>query len=98
MANIYTTGKLKQSSAYIFLLACFFFLGQAKLGMKECVQHDLLQPYPVLWEKEGDYVAHVKFTVLVMPNGTFFFWFCCALGDLCHLWMSLRGKCLLFNV
>ena len=46
--------------------------------MKECVQHDLLQPYPVLWEKEGDYVAHVKFTVLVMPNGTFFFWFCCA--------------------
>jgi curved DNA binding protein len=43
---------------------------QAKLGMKECVQHDLLQPYPVLWEKEGDYVAHVKFTVLVMPNGT----------------------------
>ena len=54
------------------LFAFFFFFksGQAKLGMKECVDHDLLTPYPVLWEKEGDQVAHVKFTVLVMPNGT----------------------------
>jgi len=43
---------------------------QAKLGMKECVQHGLLQPYPVLFEKDGDYVAHVKFTVTVMPNST----------------------------
>ena len=40
--------------------------------MKECVQHELLQPYPVLWEKEGDHIAHVKFTVLVMPNGRLF--------------------------
>jgi len=43
---------------------------QAKLGMKECVEHSLLQPYPVLYEKEGDHVAHVKFTVTVMPNST----------------------------
>ena len=33
-------------------------------------EHGLLQPYPVLYEKEGDYVAHVKFTVLLMPSGT----------------------------
>ncbi|CAL5351520.1 unnamed protein product [Camellia sinensis] len=43
---------------------------RARFGLVECVNHDLLQPYPVLHEKPGDYVAHVKFTVLLMPNGS----------------------------
>lgn len=43
---------------------------RARLGLVECVNHDLLQPYPVLHEKPGDFVAHVKFTVLLMPNGS----------------------------
>ncbi|XP_020583209.1 ERBB-3 BINDING PROTEIN 1 [Phalaenopsis equestris] len=42
---------------------------RARLGLVECVNHDLLQPYPVLHEKPGDLVAHIKFTVLLMPNG-----------------------------
>ncbi|KAK1398186.1 ERBB-3 BINDING PROTEIN 1 like [Heracleum sosnowskyi] len=43
---------------------------RVRLGLVECVNHDLLQPYPVLHEKSGDYVAHIKFTVLLMPNGS----------------------------
>ncbi|KAI9380590.1 hypothetical protein POPTR_016G119700v4 [Populus trichocarpa] len=43
---------------------------RARLGLVECVNHDLLQPYPVLHEKPGDCVAHIKFTVLLMPNGS----------------------------
>ncbi|XP_052174268.1 ERBB-3 BINDING PROTEIN 1-like [Diospyros lotus] len=43
---------------------------RARLGLVECVNHDLLQPYPILHEKPGDYVAHIKFTVLLMPNGS----------------------------
>ncbi|KAL9267336.1 ERBB-3 BINDING PROTEIN 1-like protein [Drosera capensis] len=43
---------------------------RARLGLVECVNHDLLQPYPVLHEKSGDFVAHIKFTVLLMPNGS----------------------------
>ncbi|GMH23001.1 hypothetical protein Nepgr_024844 [Nepenthes gracilis] len=43
---------------------------RARLGLLECVNHELLQPYPVLHEKPGDYVAHIKFTVLLMPNGS----------------------------
>jgi methionine aminopeptidase len=42
---------------------------QAKLGVRECVQHELLTPYPVLFERTGEFVAHVKFTILVLPNG-----------------------------
>ncbi|KAK3003812.1 hypothetical protein RJ639_018956 [Escallonia herrerae] len=43
---------------------------RARLGLLECVNHDLLQPYPVLYEKPGDLVARIKFTVLLMPNGS----------------------------
>lgn len=35
----------------------------------ECLNHELLHPYPVLHEKGGDLVAHIKCTVLIMPNG-----------------------------
>lgn len=43
---------------------------QGRMGVVECVKHDLLSPYPVLWEKPGDLVAHFKFTVLLLPSGT----------------------------
>ena len=42
----------------------------ARLGLVECVNHDLLQPYPVLHEKPNTLVAHFKTTVLLMPNGS----------------------------
>ncbi|KAG8085267.1 hypothetical protein GUJ93_ZPchr0010g9999 [Zizania palustris] len=43
---------------------------RARLGLVECMNHELLQPYPVLHEKPGDLVAHIKFTVLLMPSGS----------------------------
>jgi len=42
----------------------------ARMGVVECLKHDLLHPYPVLFERAGDVVVHVKFTVLLLPNGT----------------------------
>jgi hypothetical protein len=33
--------------------------GQLRLGLVECLNHGLLQPYPVLHEKQGDLVAQV---------------------------------------
>jgi methionyl aminopeptidase len=41
----------------------------ARLGLVECMKHELLHEYPVLYEKSGDAVAHFKATVLVMANG-----------------------------
>eukprot|EP00656_Telonema_subtile_P039607 TRINITY_DN446_c0_g1_i2.p1 TRINITY_DN446_c0_g1~~TRINITY_DN446_c0_g1_i2.p1 ORF type:complete len:379 (+),score=163.70 TRINITY_DN446_c0_g1_i2:185-1321(+) len=43
--------------------------GRTKLGMKECTAHDLFAAYPVLEEREGDLVAHSKFTVMVTEEG-----------------------------
>ena len=53
-----------------FSITSFDDLRQAKMGTVECTKHDLLHTYPVLYEKEGDFVAHVKFTVFVMEKKT----------------------------
>jgi len=42
---------------------------KARMGVVECVTHKLVEPFQVLCEKEGEYVAQFKFTVLLMPNG-----------------------------
>lgn len=41
-----------------------------KFGIVECYKHALVEAYPVLYEKEGEFVAHIKFTALLLPNGT----------------------------
>jgi len=38
--------------------------------MTELTKHEMVYPYPVLFEKEGALVAHVKYTILLMPTGT----------------------------
>jgi len=42
----------------------------ARLGISECLKHDLVEPYPVLYEKAGELVAQIKFTAIITPNGT----------------------------
>ena len=42
----------------------------AKVGLRECVNHDLLVPYPVLTEKPNEFVAQFKATVVVQPRST----------------------------
>lgn len=43
---------------------------KARLGLVECAKHELLQPFSVLHDKEGEFVAQFKFTVLLMANGS----------------------------
>jgi len=42
---------------------------KARMGVVECVAHKLIEPFQVLYDKEGSHVAQFKFTVLLMPNG-----------------------------
>jgi hypothetical protein len=42
---------------------------QARMGVVECVNHGLLHQYPVLSERDGSFVAHFKFTILLLPSG-----------------------------
>jgi len=43
---------------------------KGKLGMVELLNHGLVVPYPVLYEKPNEFVAQFKFTAMVQPNGT----------------------------
>lgn len=42
---------------------------KAKMGVVECAKHMVVEPFPVLYEKDGEVVAQIKSTVLMMPNG-----------------------------
>jgi hypothetical protein len=42
----------------------------ARVGVAECVNHDMLHMYPVLTEKPGEIVAQFKATVVLLPAGT----------------------------
>jgi curved DNA binding protein len=42
----------------------------ARVGVSEARRHELLEEYPVLKEKDSDFVAQFKFTVLLLPGGT----------------------------
>lgn len=39
-----------------------------KIGLKECVKHKLLEPYNILSEKNGEFIAQSKFTVIIKFN------------------------------
>ena len=38
--------------------------------MRECLNHNMLVPYPVLSEKAGEFVAQFKATIVVQPRST----------------------------
>lgn len=41
-----------------------------RLGIVEILKHELLDTYPVLYEKDGEFVAQFKFTVITLTNQT----------------------------
>ncbi|XP_038131162.1 proliferation-associated protein 2G4a [Cyprinodon tularosa] len=59
----------RRFDAMPFTLRAFEDEAKARLGVVECAKHELLQPFSVLHEKEGEFVAQFKFTVLLMANG-----------------------------
>ncbi|XP_052807076.1 proliferation-associated protein 2G4-like [Mya arenaria] len=52
-----------------FTLRLFDEEVKARMGVVECAKHDLVQPFSVLHEKNGEFVAQFKYTVILMPNG-----------------------------
>lgn len=60
----------KQYASMPFTLRAFDEEVKAKMGVVECVNHKLLDPFQVLYEKEGEFVAQFKYTVLLMPSGS----------------------------
>uniref|UniRef100_A0A2K5MUG6 Peptidase M24 domain-containing protein n=1 Tax=Cercocebus atys TaxID=9531 RepID=A0A2K5MUG6_CERAT len=59
----------RRFDAMPFTLRAFEDEKKAWMGVVECTKHGLLQPFNVLYEKEGEFVAQFKFAILLMPNG-----------------------------
>ncbi|XP_065206445.1 proliferation-associated protein 2G4 [Planococcus citri] len=60
---------VKKYGSMPFNLRSFEDERSAKMGVVECVNHKLLNPFQVLYEKPGEFVVQFKFTVMVLPNG-----------------------------
>merc|ERR1712224_459656 len=43
---------------------------RARMGVVECFKHELLSPYPVLYEAPDEFLAHIKLTVLITATNT----------------------------
>jgi curved DNA binding protein len=56
-------------SSMPFTLRAFEDEKKARMGVVECTKHQLVEPFNVLYERDGELVAQFKFTVLLMPNG-----------------------------
>lgn len=52
-----------------FTVRAFEDASAARLGMRECIGHELIVPYPILYEKPGNEIVHYKFTVMILPGG-----------------------------
>ncbi|CAH8613715.1 unnamed protein product [Schistosoma rodhaini] len=55
--------------AYPFSLRAFDNVKRARLGISECIKHGVIEPLSVVCEKDDEFVAQFRFTVLLMPNG-----------------------------
>jgi len=69
-ARLFYSELLNKYPALCFTMRAFEDEITAKLGVKECSEHELLNPYPVLLEKPDDVIAHFKYTVLIMGKNT----------------------------
>lgn len=53
-----------------FSISGFEDLTSAKIGVKECCQHELFHEFPVLKEKDNEIVAQFKATIAIMKHGS----------------------------
>mmetsp|Transcript_24691 Transcript_24691/g.24252 ORF Transcript_24691/g.24252 Transcript_24691/m.24252 type:complete len:228 (+) Transcript_24691:462-1145(+) len=53
-----------------FSIRAFEDSTMAKVGVMECIQHELLNQYPVFIEKPTDFVAQFKCTIAILPRST----------------------------
>ena len=65
--NFFSTVN-KQYPTLPFSIRGFEDLTGAKVGVKECLAHELIAAYPVLKEKDGEFIAQFKATVVVQPK------------------------------
>ena len=63
------TLKMIDQNTYPFPLSIKSNMGpRTQFGIKNLLSHDLIYPYPVMCEKENEFISRCKFTVLTKPK------------------------------
>jgi len=60
----------RKCPVFPFTLRCIDDERQARMGISEMSSHGMVDPYPVLFEKDREFVAQFKTTVFVLPKQT----------------------------
>jgi len=60
----------RKSPVFPFTLRSIDDERQARMGISEMVSHNMVDPYPVLFEKDHEFIAQYKSTVFVLPKQT----------------------------
>jgi len=60
----------RKSPVFPFTLRSFDDERQARMGISEMASHNMVDPYPVLFEKDHEFIAQYKTTVFVLPKQT----------------------------
>ncbi|KAL3983043.1 DNA-binding protein 42 kDa [Acanthocheilonema viteae] len=68
-SRMFLSAAVNKHGLMPFTLRSFEDEKLAKMGVVECERHNLMRPYQVFYERESEFVAQFKCTVLIMPNG-----------------------------
>jgi len=60
----------RKSPVFPFTLRSIDDERQARMGISEMASHGMVDPYPVLFEKDGEFIAQFKTTVFILPKQT----------------------------
>jgi len=69
-SRMFLTEVNRRFPTLLFSLRSFSDQRNARVGVSECLNHNMLYSFPVLAEKPDDLVAQFKVTVLVLETGT----------------------------
>ncbi|KAI6653392.1 hypothetical protein LOD99_3611 [Oopsacas minuta] len=70
-ARVFTNEVTTKFGNMPFTMRAIEDLKSARMGVTECVNHQVMEPYDVMFDKEGEFVAQFKYTVILRPSGNY---------------------------
>ena len=70
-ARIFTNEVSTKFGTMPFTMRAIEDLKSARMGVTECVNHQVMEPYEVMYDREGEFIAQFKYTVILRPSGNY---------------------------
>ena len=70
-ARVFTNEVTTKFGNMPFTMRAIEDIKSARMGVTECVNHQVMEPYEVMYDKEGEFIAQFKYTVILRPSGNY---------------------------